>query len=103
MGGDIDRAGRAMSASNGPVLLEASHPVDFGHIIVRKTVNVVDTAITLNLAEDLSITGGASAVGLDDIPFGDGVGGPSVDGKSIVAGSREVTVPCNRAMDHELA
>lgn len=99
MGSDIDRASSPMIASNRPVLLEASHPIDLGHIIVRKTVHVVDTAITLNLAEDLSITRGASAVGLDDIPLSDGVGGPSVDSQSIVTGSCEVAVPSEGAMD----
>jgi hypothetical protein len=92
-----------MSTSNRPVLLEASHAINLRHIIVWKTVHVVDTAIAFNLAEDFSIAWNASAVGFDDIPLGDGVSSPSVDSQSPIAGSSKVAVPCNRAITYELA
>lgn len=97
MGSDVDCTSGPMVPSDGPVLLEASHPIDLRHIIIRQTVNVVDSAVTVNLAEDVSIAWNTVAMGLDNIPFGDRVLSPSVDGQSPVSRSLEVAVPGDRA------
>lgn len=97
VGSDIDCTSGPMVPSDGPVLLEASHPIDPRHIIIRQTVNVVDPAVTVNLAEDVSIAGNTIAVRLDNVPLGDRVLSPSVDSQSPVSRSLEVAVPGDRA------
>ena len=86
-----------MVPSDGPVLLEASHPIDLRHIIIRQTIDVVDPAVTVNLAEDVSIAGNTIAVRLDNVPLGDRVLSPSVDSQGPVTRSLKVAVPGDRA------
>jgi hypothetical protein len=47
----------------------------------------------------VAVARGARAVRLDDVPLGDGVGGPAVDSEGVVAFSGEVAVPCGGTVE----
>lgn len=90
---DIDRASRAMGPTDRPQLVKVRGTIDLRHITVGQHVDIIHAIISVHLAEDVAVTRGARAVRLDNVPLGDGVGGPSVDSEGVVAFSGEVAVP----------
>lgn len=97
---DIYRTCAAADLSNRPVLMEGSYAIDLRHIRIIQVVDVVGSAVAGNSTANISIARCASSVLLDDIPFGDWIQRPSVNGQGIVSGSGEVTVPCKGAEIH---
>lgn len=100
--GHVDGASGAVLATDGPVLLEAGGAVDLRNVVVVQAVDVVDTAVAVDLTEDVSIARSTRTVRVNNVPLGHGVTGPSVDGKSPVTRSLEVTVPGDGAMKSQL-
>jgi hypothetical protein len=99
VGSDIDGTRAPVVTSDGPVLLEASCPIDLRYIIVRQTVDIIDSTVTVNLAQDVTIARNTIAVRLDNVPLGDRVLSPPVDAQSPVSRSPEGAIPGNRASD----
>jgi hypothetical protein len=94
---DIDCASGTMGPTNRPQLVEVLGPVDLRHITVGEHVDIIDTIVSVHLAQDVAVARGTRAVRLDDVPLGDGVGGPAIDSEGIVALGGEVTVPLEGA------
>jgi hypothetical protein len=88
-----------MRPTNRPQLVEVRGTVNFWHVTVGKHVDIVHAIISIHLAQDVAVARGARAVRLDNVPLGDGVGGPAVDGEGVVAFSGEVAVPGEGAVE----
>lgn len=97
MGAHVDSAGGTVGATHRPVLVEVGDTVDLGNISVGEIVDIVDTAIAIDLAEDVPVAWSSSAMRLHNIPLGDRVQGPAIDGQSPVTLGGEVTIPSQGA------
>lgn len=93
MGAHVDGAGRAVGATHRPVLVEVGDTVDLRNISIGEIIDIVDAAITINLAEDVPVAWGSTSMRLHNIPLGDGVRGPAINGQSPVPFGGEITVP----------
>jgi hypothetical protein len=88
-----------MRPPNRPQLVKVRGAIDLRHITVGKHVDIIHAIISVHLAQDVAVARGTCPVCLDDVPLGDGVGGPAVDSEGVVAFSGEVAVPCEGTVE----